>query len=217
VDVAPEKHDKANADAACPPRPPLDESHFALIRQAVISRRKVKNAARTALSSSMVTLVIGVPALLCAIFWPSWRSLLIGAGICFVGVVEFLGHRRMRRAEPSAAGLLGRNQLTFLALITVYCVAQMLTFSTEQAKAAALSPEVRSHLAALPNMAQAVDEEIERWAPLLIYGFYSLIIALSVCFQGGMALYYFTRNRHVESFNRGTPEWIRRLFIEIGA
>jgi hypothetical protein len=93
----------------------------------------------------------------------------------------------------------------------------MLTFSTEQAKAAAMSPEFRSHLAGLPNMAQTIDKEIERWAPILAYGFYSLIIALSVCLQGGMALYYFTRRRHVESFNRGTPPWIRRLFIDIGA
>ena len=41
------------------------------------------------------------------------------------------------------------------------------------------------------------------------YAFYGGVIALSVLFQGGNALYYFTRRRHVEDFIAETPEWVR--------
>ena len=40
---------------------------------------------------------------------------------------------------------------------------------------------------------------------------YGSVIALSVIFQGGNALYYFTRRKHVEAYVAETPAWIRDL------
>jgi len=206
------------AALAGPPGPgPLDESHFDLIRQAVVNRRAVKAASRTALASAATTLGIGALSLPFVLFSPSWDAAMVVAGVCAVGVVEYVGYRRMRQAQPSAARFLSRNQLAFLALIVAYCLIQIFTFSTEQAKAAALSPEVRRLLGDLPGMARSINATIDRWAPIFVWGFYFLIIVLSICFQGGMAWYYHTRRRHIESFNQSTPAWVRRLFIEIGA
>jgi len=101
-------------------------------------------------------------------------------------------------------------------MIVLYCVVQMCTFSAEKVKASALSPQFRSQLSALPRMQETIDGQIERWAPIMTYGLYSLIIAVSACMQGGLAGYYFTRGKHVESFNRDTPRWVRRIFVEIG-
>lgn len=196
---------------------PLDESDFLLIRQAAIRRRAAHGAARTALASSVVTLFIGISAVPLVFLWPSWEGALMAAGLCIIGAVEYQGCRRMRQADPVAAKILGRNQLTLLGLIILYCLVQMLTFSPEHAKAAAISPEVRSQLAALPSMEKAIDSEIERLAPLATYGFYGLVIALSVVFQGGLALYYYTRRRHLHAFHTQTPSWVRRLFVETGA
>jgi uncharacterized membrane protein YukC len=67
----------------------------------------------------------------------------------------------------------------------------------------------------MPDMARQIDALIETWAPYAVYGFYSLLIVVSVLAQGAMAFYYFTRRKHVESFNRNTPEWIRRMFVEV--
>ena len=67
----------------------------------------------------------------------------------------------------------------------------------------------------MPEMADAIDKQIEHWAPIVVYGLYSLVILASVVGQGGLALYYFTRRRHIEAFNRQTPAWIRRLFTEM--
>ena len=138
----------------------------------------------------------------------------MAAGLCVIGVVEYKGYQRMRRADPNAARMLGTNQLALLGLIVLYCLAQMAAFSPEQARAAAISPEVRAQLANLPSMAKAIDSDIDRLAPLATYGFYGLVIVLSIAFQGGLARYYFTRRRHLEAFNAQTPPWIRRLFAE---
>ena len=210
--AAPQAPPAASAAAS-----PLTDDHYALIRQATRDRKAVKSAARTALFSAATTLFIGVSALPFALIWPSLSSLVIVAGVCVIGGVELMGSRRMRQADPRAPAMLAENQLAFLGLIVLYCIFQALTFSTDAAKAAALSPEVRAQLAAMPEMASAIDKQVELWAPVLTYGFYALVAVLSIACQGGMALYYFTRRRHIEAFNAKTPEWIRRLFVAAGA
>jgi len=195
--------------------PPLTARHYAEVRQAVRARRRVKGAARTALFSGAVTLAIGLLAAPFALVWPSASGVIIVVGVCAVGAVELVGCGRVRRADPSAARWLGLNQLALLGVVTLYCLMQMAAFSPQEAQAAAMSPEVRSQLSAVPEMARSIDNLVLRWAPIVTYGFYSLVIGLSVCSQGGMALYYFTRRKHVERFNRATPAWIRRLFVEM--
>lgn len=190
---------------------PLSESDFLVVRQAAVCRKAVRAAARTSLISAEITLSIGVIALVLSAMWRDLGGALMAAGVCAVGAVEYSGYRRMRRADPAAARLLGYNQLAFLGLILIYCLIQMLTFSTDHA----LSPEVRSQLGGMPT--KEIDQIIEQWAPLVTYGFYGLVMLLSVGCQGGLALYYFTRRRRVEAFTCQTAEWVRRLFTETGA
>jgi len=201
---------------AAPPSPasPLDESQFALVQEAAQNYKPIKKATRTALGSAITTLVIGVSAVPLALIWPSFSGALITAGLCVIGVVEFMGYRKLRQADPAAARWLGTNQLAFLGLIAFYCLLQMLTFSSADAKAAALSPEFRAQLNAAPDMTREIDNIIEQWAPLVTYGFYSLVLVLSVLFQGGLAWYYFTRRKFLEAFQRQTPPWVRRLMVE---
>ena len=207
---------------AVPPLPadrsaPLREEDFLLVRQAALRRRPIQGAARTAHTSAIVMLAIGVSAVPLSLLWPSWDGILTAAALCAVGVLEYEGFRRMRRADPAAARFLGRNQLALLGIIIAYSVIQMVTFSPKQVKEAAISPEARSQLAALPEMQKAIDAEIDRYAPLATYGFYGLVIFLSLLCQGGLAMYYFTRRRHLEAFHSQTPPWVQRLFIETAA
>ena len=208
------------SDVPTPPRAEpesLDERGFLLIRQAAARRRAIGKAARTAKTSGVVTLVIGISAVPMLALWPSWLAAVLAFGLCVIGAVELRGHRMMRQADPAAAGYLGRNQLVFLALIIFYCGVQMATFSPEQIKAAAVSPEFRAQLDAMPSFAQSIDAGIDRWAPLVAYGFFGLVIVVSVVFQGGLATYYFTRRRHLNAYITHTPPWVRRVFIETGA
>ncbi len=194
---------------------PLSPEHHRLLRQAAAARRPIRRAARVARSSAITILAIGTLGVPFLIFWPSWLGLLVVVGIATVGIVEYVGARRMRRGEPTAAAFLGRNQLAFMGLIAAYCILQMLTFSPEQARAALDSSDLQEVFSLVPEMRQDVEQQVQQWVPVATYGFYSLVILLSLGFQGSLALYYFTRRRHLEAVHQSTPEWIRRLFREL--
>ncbi|MGB3193875.1 MAG: hypothetical protein WBC39_01115 [Phycisphaerae bacterium] len=194
---------------------PIGEREWGLVREAAVRWRKVKRAAGTARGSAIVTLVIGLLALPFVVVSPSFSGLVVVAGILVVGVREWKGYGKMRRAEAGAASYLGWNQVALVGVITFYCLFQMGSFSLEEVKSAAISPEVRSQLAAMPGMAADIDRMIERWAPYAVYGFYSLVILVSALAQGMTAVYYFSRRKYVETFNRQTPEWVRRVFVEV--
>jgi len=198
------------------PRSPLDESHFLMVRRAKRARVVVQRAARTAAWDAGITLTIGLLGLLLCVAWWSWLGMLVTAGISVIGVVGLLAWTRLKDAEPGAARVLALNQLAFMALIVFYCGIQMLSASPEAATSALLTPELMSQLRDMPGMDQAMLTEIARSGPALLYGFYSLVILLSVLAQGGMALYYVSRRRHLETYRRETPEWVRRLLAETG-
>jgi hypothetical protein len=193
---------------------PLREGDFRQIAAAMAGFKAIRSAARTAWLSAATTLTIGVFSALFVLVWPSWEGALVAAGLCAIGAVEYWGHCRMRRAEVAAAGILAKNQLAFLGLIVLYCLVQMAMFSTQKIKDDALSPEVRAQMAALPSMARSIDGQIDRYAPLVTYGFYGLVIVLSVLFQGGLALYYFSRKKRLVEFHSQTPDWVRRVVVE---
>jgi hypothetical protein len=192
---------------------PLGEADLLLIRQAGERLVAIKKAARTASISAGVTLAIGICSLPFVVLSPSWDGALIAVGVCVVGLVERRGARRLRQADPSAARLLGRNQLAFLALIILYCAVQMIAFA-RGGTAFLLSPETRSAAADVPDIAKQLDSLMAPgFLPLLVYGFYGLVIVLSIFSQGGLALYYFTRRKRLEAFNRDTPDWVRGLLL----
>ena len=196
------------------PQPPraMSADEIAQMQASARGFRLVKRAARTAGFSAMSTLVIGVGTGVYAACSPDELNIVVAAALLLVGGVEYAGYRMLRRAEPAAALLLGRNQLLFLALIAAYCIWQMATFSPQAAKASGLSAEDRSLLAQLPEMQQELDSTIDTWGAFANRAFYCTVLLVSVAFQGGLALYYFSRRRSLENFRAQTPEWARKMF-----
>ncbi|MBN2583960.1 MAG: hypothetical protein JXL80_12915 [Planctomycetes bacterium] len=194
---------------------PLDERHFAMVQQAVQSHKAIDRLSRRTRSSSAIMLILGALTMVWTFFSPDLTNALIALALCVTGTAEWYGHTQVRRARSGAAKLLGINQLVLMGVIIAYCVAQMVMFSPEKAKAEALSPELRSQMSAMPGAVGSFNAMIDRWGPIVTYGFYGLMILIGVAFQGGTALYYFTRKRHIEAFARETPAWIQRLFIEM--
>ena len=73
-------------------------------------------------------------------------------------------------------------------------------------------PEL-AQIQANPELANVLGMDFEslfKSISLLIYG---AVIFGSVLVQGGTALYYFTRARHVHEFRRQTPEWVVDLLV----
>lgn len=193
---------------------PLAEADLTAVRRAVELRKPLIRAARIAHSSAIITLVIAACALLCLPLWPSVSGLIVTAGLIATGIIEYKASGQLLLAKPGSARVLGRNQLCLLGVIVLYCAIQMFTFSIEDAKNAALSPETRSQLNAMPGMQKSIDQLIENWAPIFNYGLYGAVIIGSVFCQGGLALYYFRRQRILEEFNASTPPWVQRMLVE---
>ena len=195
---------------------PLREVDYVQIRQAAITRKPIDRATRVARSSAISILVVGFIALPFATLALNLSSYAVAGAICLVGWLELRGSQQMSQAIPQSAKRLGFNQLAFMALILLYAIWQMLRFSLEGAKDVLISPDVQSQLSQLGAMQDAVNEQLEVWAPLVVYGLYGSLIVLSVLFQGGLALYYFTRSNYLVHFNQTTPKWIKRLWREMG-
>ncbi|MDB5356810.1 MAG: hypothetical protein JWN24_3263 [Phycisphaerales bacterium] len=191
---------------------PLSPAQLAQIESAGRIHRLVQRAARTACFSAWTMLIIGLSGGLFALISPSMAGIVTALALCVVGVVEYCGYRGLRRADPDAALLLARNQLFFLALIVAYAIWQMVSFSSASVKAAVIPDDVRSQLSLMPDLTRQIDGQIDLWSAVANYGFYALLIVLSILFQGGLALYYFTRRKHLAAFKIATPQWAQKVF-----
>ncbi len=211
VQLSPQPPLAAQGDAG-----PLSQADMAAIAYAITLRKPLVRAAHIARASAISTLLIAAIALPCLLIWPSLSGLIIAAGLATVGIIELKASPQVLAAKAGIHRTLARNQLCLLGIIILYCAIQMITFSTEDAKNAALSPDTRAQLSALPDMQQSIDGMIEKWAALFQYGLYGAVILISVLCQGGLAYYYFSRRRIIEQFNASTPPWVLRLLEQFG-
>jgi len=187
---------------------PLSAEDLATVREAADLRKKILKTARTARGSGTTSLVIGLLALLCSAISPSASAVLVSLSITAIGIIEITLGNRLRRGDPSAGRNLAFNQLALLGVIALYCLSQMLGYDAQAVKNSILSPEVRQ---VGTNIAAGMDEIVDRWGALAVYGFYGLVIFLSVLFQGGMAWYYARRGRYARRFHQSTPAWVLDL------
>lgn len=195
---------------------PLSEEQFAVVRRAVRDRKGFERLIRRSGLSAAITLIIGVACVGVAVLWPDWENIAAAVVLCAVGAVELWGHNHLRRGSAGAATVLGVNQLVLLVLIAAYCAVQMAAVSPESVRQSAMLADLRARAGGTVGMQKAVQEQVEHWVPMVAYGFYGLIIALSAVVQVRSAVGYFAGRRHVESFQQGTPAWVRRLLAEMG-
>ena len=116
------------------------------------------------------------------------------------------GRQRLLQFDDKAPVFLGWNQLGFLALITAYCLWMFIVGLTNESPFA-MEFEAKPELRAAFDSVEGFDE-IYR---LVVAAFYGTVFLLSAIFQGGNAIYYFTRRRHVEAFLQKTPAWALQL------
>lgn len=193
---------------------PLTEAHYRALHRAASAWRAVRKAAGVAQLSAASILVVGALGVPLALLFPSLLGFLTAGGVATVGVVEYVGARRLRRGQQSAVVLLAGNQLAFMTLIVVYCLVQLLSSTGGQTHDMLLSGQMQDSLSQL-GMQQGLGQELQHWTAVATYGLYGSVIVLSVIFQGGLAYYYFSRRPHLQSYRQNTPPWIQRLFAEL--
>ena len=163
--------------------------------------KKIHNAAKVAAFNGWS---FGIAAVLSAPFsLGSLAGVLLTLGLAIVSYNEFRGRRRLLQFDPSAASMLGWNQLFLLVMVVGYCAWMLFAGLVGDNSIAA-------QLEAQPELRQALGslDDVEGLYQMLVIALYGSVTVACVLFQGLNALYYFTRRKYVEAYVQDTPEWL---------
>jgi hypothetical protein len=171
------------------------------LRQLEVARVTGKKIGRAVAIARFDGWSIAVVAGLTLLFgFTSLPSVLMGAGLGAVAFVELRGATALRRLDASAARTLGINQIALGSLLTVYACWRIYATLT--------GPGVYAeHAATDPALAKALVP-IEDLMRLVTLAANAGLIAVAVLAQGGLAAYYFSRVKHVETYLAQTPGWV---------
>ena len=178
--------------------PPLTEAHLRQLAEAANRARVIRRAASVARFDGWT---VGAFAALTLLFsLGSVSGMLLGGAMAAVAAVELRAAARLRRFDARAAHTLALNQLALAATLILYALSQIhaeLTGAGTFAAAAGSDPQLAQMLRPVEGLARLVT--------LFTYGG---LIAVALLAQGGLALYYFRRRRHVIDYLARTPAWV---------
>lgn len=191
---------------------PLTQEQHAALRKGAAAHRVIRRAATTAYFSAGSTLIVAILAVPFLVLFRDWVGGVAAMLVVGVGIVEYLGHRRFKRADRSACAMLAMNQLALLGIVGVYCAARVLTFLFSDA-ALVIPPETQKQL---NDAGLNLDVAgIQKLLMVLILVIYSAFFVLSIFFMGGMAIYYWTRRKSIDAYHASTPGWVRRIINDV--
>lgn len=125
---------------------------------------------------------------LISLLFGEWIGVLVAALITAGGVIELRGRGLLTRGDERGLSHLVRAQLLVLGTIWVYSLGNMISYD-EELIMAQFTPELRS---LLTQAGLSVDQLRPMLKPVF-FGFYLVVIAVTLLFQGGLALYYHSR------------------------
>ena len=128
-------------------------------------------------------------------------SVFIGLLVGAAGWMEVRGHNKLKRRDPEGMRWLVRSQMFLLAVILVYCASRLGSFDQET-MLSGLTPDMQAMLKE-SGVEMAEITPIVRMAFLTTYG---LVAAVSLLYQGGMALYYRRRIKIVTEALTAPPD-----------
>jgi hypothetical protein len=183
---------------------PLTAQHHRELALARQRSKSVHKAARVATFNGWATAVMALISAPFALF--SMSGALVFIGLLAVAYNELRGRNRLLQFDPSAATLLGWNQVALLAIVVAYCL-WAIQSNLKEAKSLTAQLGAYSDL----ETVLGTPSEIETLARQIVYLLYGSVIAASILFQGLNALYYFSRRKHIDAYLADTPGWIRQL------
>jgi hypothetical protein len=171
------------------------------------SARKLRKASGTAMFNGVTLLIFaglsGLYALVTLFDGFDWVAAVMAIGLGVLGFGELKGRRMLRACDLRAPARLGWNQIALMVLIIGYCAWQLVGAMGQPdmvSQAISESPELAQFIND-PEMAAEADDLIHRATVLT----YLIVIGATVIFQGGNAIYYFTRGKWMRTYIKETP------------
>jgi hypothetical protein len=182
--------------SSMPPSLPQDVQQQLMI--AKVAAKKIRRVAAVATGDAWTVAIFAGLSFICGLSG-GISGLAIGLAMGVVAYVEFTGASRVRRLEPAAARTLGYNQLALAGVLIIYALWSLFSGSS------AMMNEIKAQLGSdAPGMEKSF-EDLYKTICAIMYG--SLIV-VAIGAQGGMALYYFRREKLIHEYIETTPQWI---------
>jgi len=179
----------------------MSEEHLRQLAWARQVGRKVNRAVRVARFDAWTIAIFAVLTFLFGITDPPSAALGLVMGV--VAFVEFRGCARLRALDPRAARILGINQLVLAAALIAYALWRLHVEMSGPGPFA----EYKTVDPAVADMLKPYEGLVLQVTKLVYLG----IIAIALGAQGGMAVYYFTRRKHIDAYRAQVPSWILDL------
>ena len=169
---------------------------------------KLRRASNYAAFDGWTLTVLGALTLICG-GYSSVAGVVIGLILLGTGLFELRCVRQLRRLNSSALRQMAYNQLGLAAVLILYATVSLIQIRMTSAggQSGGLAADVEQELAEAGASAKDVEDQISTAALIL----YSGLIAFALLAQGGTAMYYFSRQKHLKQYLQETPDWIQHM------
>jgi hypothetical protein len=130
----------------------------------------------------------------------SISSMIVAIALGAIATVELRGANQLRRLDESAARKLAFNQIALGTLIALYAIWRIYD-----------GLHGPSPYAEVTRADPRMGHRIEDMARSLTVAIYGCLILFAIFAQGGAALFYFTREKHIRAYRSRTPGWILQM------
>ena len=178
---------------------PMSPEDRAWLPRAAELYRPIARAAKLGMGNGMGYVVFGGLSLAFAL--ASWDviGLILGAVLLGAGLYERTQCRRLLHADTAAPLRLACGELVLLGAIALYAAGGL--------TAPGPSELLRQQLGGT----QGLGIDVQKIADSVSAVWYTTIIAISLFYQGGMALYFRSRRSDVTRYLEEVPVWARKV------
>jgi len=127
-------------------------------------------------------------------------SVAIGAMVAFAGGMEVRGHKQLRRRNADGMKLLVRSQLFLLSVILVYCASRLGSFDGDT-----VMGNITPDMEAILKESGILRSDILPLVRLAFFTLYISFAAVTLIYQGGLALFYRNKTRLVTEALHAPP------------
>ena len=180
--------------------PGLTPDQLKQIADARLRSKKIRSGVSVAMFDGWTVGLFGGLTLLGGMISLSPIALLLGGGMIAVAYVEIRGAKRMRLLDPQAPRTLAWNQVVLGGMLLAYAIFSLWLIYTGRT-------EMQTEIAKYPELTDVVGDldRLSKLIGLLVYG---TLMSVAIFGQGGTALFYLSRKKHIEAYLRDTPPWI---------
>lgn len=195
---------------------PLSPEQQVMLRRGARAYGAIKRTGSMAMFSAVSTLIVSAALVPVLLIFPDPVATPAVLLVLTAGIVEYIGRRKLKQAKRGALTLLAFNQLFLLGVIAAYCVGSVIVAAI-RFDPALFSQDVLDatkplfDVFGMPNTTASL-KTIVIGLLILVKG---VFLVLSVFFQGGMALFYWTRRKHFETYHANTPTWVKRVIADV--